>query len=390
MKNNINKAKSIKAAVLLGPKDIQIKEFPYPKLEEGSLLIRMEMSGVCGTDKHGYKGESIQYAGTEAEIYGPYPAIPGHENVGFIEEINNSNKPFLDYSGQELRVGDRVAINPDIQCGKCYDCRNNFGYTWCDNIKSYGHLACDTPPYLTGGWAEYMYVFPGSYIYKVPDDLPSELAVLAEPMAVTYALDIAKGWSALPNQGFMSGDSIVVYGVGPLGLMHLIKTQLLGAGFIIAIDISDFRLNMAKEFGADVLINPKKINEKERIKVVKSYTGGRGADVVIECVGKPQIVIEGIEMLRKGGTFLEVGNFVDMGHVSINPHRHLNSKGIKLLGMANLAHVGYVPSMKLFARHSKYYNFKQIITHKYPFTRAEDALKKSMEEDSMKVVITSH
>jgi len=94
VKNNVNKVKGIKAAVLLGPKDIQIKEFPYPKLEEGSLLIRMEMSGVCGTDKHGYKGESIQYAGTEAEIYGPYPAIPGHENVGYIEEINNSNKGF--------------------------------------------------------------------------------------------------------------------------------------------------------------------------------------------------------------------------------------------------------------------------------------------------------
>lgn len=385
---NSSVARKVKAAVLLSPGRIETQEFPYPDLGPDGIIIKMKMSGICGTDKHGYKGEAVQYKGTPREIYGPYPCIPGHENVGTIVEIDDGMKKTAEFSSQELETGDRVVVSPDIICGHCYYCRNNFGYTWCDNIRSYGHLLSTESPHLLGGWAEYMCVLPESHLYKIPDDVSDEIAVLLEPMAVTYSLDLAKSHSALPNEGFMSGDTVVILGAGSLGLCHLIKAKLLGAGDIIAMDKSDFRLNMAKEFGASYTFNVESSSSSERNQAIKELTHGLGADVVVECAGLAQVVIEGIEMLRKGGTFIEVGNFVDTGTVSINPHQHLCAKNIRLIGMTNLAYTGFVPAIKLLRRHLNFYNFAKIVTHRYPIEEAEKALLKSMDLDSMKVVIT--
>jgi len=379
--------KNIKAVVMTGPGKIEVQEFSAPKLEKGAMLVKILLSGVCGTDKHGYKGEALQYAGTEREINGPYPAVPGHENVGMVEEITPEAARQMEFSGRELKVGDRVIISPDILCGECYYCKNGFGYTWCSNIRSYGHLVSTEYPYLTGGWSEYMYVYPKSHVFKIDEDVSDEMAVLAEPMCVTYGLDVAKGHSSLPNEGFMGGDTVVVLGVGPLGMCHVMKARMLGAGKIVATDMSDFRLNMAKKFGADYVFNAGKSTAAEIAEYVKSITDGRGADVVVECTGMPKSLIEGIEMLRKGGTFIEVGSFVDKGEVPINPHRHVCSKNIRLIGMTNLAYVGYLPSLKMMKAWSKYFDFNKLVTHTYGLKDAEKAVLKSMELDSMKVAV---
>jgi len=369
------------------PGRIEIQEFTIPRLENGAMLVEILLSGVCGTDKHGYKGEAIQYAGTEREINGPYPAIPGHENVGRIVEITPEAVRRMEFSGKELKVGDRVIISPDILCGECYYCRNGFGYTWCSNIRSYGHLLSSEPPFLTGGWSKYMYVYPKSHVFKIGEDVSDEMAVLAEPMCVTYGLDVAKGHSSLPNEGFMAGDTVVVLGVGPLGMCHLIKARMLGAGNIVATDMSDYRLKMAREFGADHVFNARAHTAQEISAALKSMTDGRGADVVVTCTGMPNSLLEGIEMLRKGGTLIEVGSFVDKGEISINPHRHLCSKNIRLIGMTNLAYVGYLPSLRLMKAYTKYFDFNKLVTHTYGLEDAEKALLKSMESDSMKVAV---
>lgn len=379
--------KNIKAVVMTKPGRIEIQEFTVPKLEKGAMLVEILLSGVCGTDKHGYKGEAIQYAGTEREINGPYPAIPGHENVGRVVEITPEAVRKMEFSGKELKVGDRVIISPDILCGECYYCRNGFGYTWCSNIRSYGHFLSSEPPFLTGGWSEYMYVYPKSHVFKIEEDVSDEMAVLAEPMCVTYGLDVAKGHSSLPNEGFMAGDTVVVLGVGPLGMCHLIKARMLGAGNIVATDISDYRLKMAKEFGANYVFNARERTPQEISTAIKDMTDGRGADVVVTCTGMPNSLLEGIEMLRKGGTFIEVGSFVDKGEILINPHRHLCSKNIRLIGMTNLAYVGYLPSLRLMKAYAKYFDFNKLVTHTYGLEDAEKALLKSMEPDSMKVAI---
>lgn len=131
-------ARKVKAAVMLGPGRIETQEFPYPKIEEGAMLMKMEMSGICGTDKHAYEGKLILYAGTEAETSIKYPFIPGHENVGVVAEISKTACKKLEWSGQELKEGDRVTMCCDLVCGNCWYCRNIHGYPWCKEVKTYG------------------------------------------------------------------------------------------------------------------------------------------------------------------------------------------------------------------------------------------------------------
>lgn len=118
--------KPARAAVMVRPGKIEIQTFPLPDLEDGALLLKVEMCGICGTDKHTWHGETRQYAGTEAESDTPFPIIPGHEVIGVAAEINDCKRPRLDFNGDPLRVGDRVALCPDVVCGECYDCRHTF------------------------------------------------------------------------------------------------------------------------------------------------------------------------------------------------------------------------------------------------------------------------
>lgn len=161
----------------------------------------------------------------------------------------------------------------------------------------------------------------------------------------------------------------------------------MGAGQIIAIDRSEYRLKMAKDFGADVVLNVEKTTEEERIEKVKNLTKGRGADIVVECAGVPEVVREGIEMLRKGGMYFEVGNYVEGEEVSLSPHRHMLAKSIRLIGMTNHPYTGYGPTLELIRRYLDTIPFKRIVTHRYKIEKAKDAMLKSMELESMKVVI---
>lgn len=379
----------IKAAVIAEPGEVETRYFPYPDLDQGALLMKMEMSGICGTDKHAFKGESHLYAGTQREQFISYPLIPGHENVGTIAEITDKARDKLEFYGRELKEGDRVVMCCDVMCGHCYECRNTFGFTWCNNFKTYGvTISCEEPPHLFGGWAEYMYITPDVFIYKVPEGMPPEVAVLAEPMACTYSLDKAKDFSAMPSEGFYSGDTVLILGVGPIGLVHLIKAQILGAGKMIAVDLSQFRLDMAKDCGADYLINAQETTVDERISAVKDLTDGRGADVVVDCVGMPDVFVEGLEMLSNGGVLIEEGAFVQTGTAEVSPHRHVLAKNARILGMVNHAFTGYYPSLELMQKYADQFPFESIVTHSYQIEEAEDALIKSMQHESMKVVIT--
>ena len=381
-------AKSCRASVMVRPGKIEIQEFPFPELEDGALLLEVEICGICGTDKHTWRGENKQYAGTEAESDTPFPIIPGHEVIGVVAEINDRKKPRLDYNGERLRVGDRIALCPDVICGECYDCRHTFAFPWCENLRGYGNAFTSAePPHLFGGWAEYMYILPNAFVYKVPDGLPSRVAVMVELMAVSYNLDKVQEFFTLSGEGFAVGNTVVIQGAGPMGICHIIKARMMGAGDIIVTDRSDFRLNLAKEFGADYVLNVDQTTAKERIELVRSVTHGRGADIVAECAGIADVVPEGIEMLRKGGFYIEAGNFVEMGEVSLSPHRHFCSKNIRLIGMTNHPFTGYTPSMKMMQKQAHLFPFEKFVTHEYPLAQTEQAMLRSLEPDCMKVVV---
>jgi threonine dehydrogenase-like Zn-dependent dehydrogenase len=379
----LTSSKSVLAATLVEPGRYELREYPLPETAPGCVLVKIEMSGICGTDKHTYQGFTTQYGGRTLE----FPIIQGHENVGTVAAIGGDGK-YTDFEGVPLKVGDRVVVGANVSCGKCYYCRHDFPYYFCENTTDYGNnLSAKNPPHLFGGWSQYIYIIPGSFLVRVPDDLPSEVAVLTEIMAVSAGLDRAKQMSAFPNESFRFDDSVVVLGVGPLGMCFLMKARMLGAGTIIAVDLSDFRLNFAKRLGADFTLNATTTCTAERLAFIRSLTQGRGADVVIECAGVPQAVPEALEILRLGGMLVEAGNFSDLGEIGISPHRHLCAKNVRILGVGGEEPAAYGPAMRQMARYMKHYPLREFVTHRYRLREAEAALHKSIEADSMKVVL---
>jgi threonine dehydrogenase-like Zn-dependent dehydrogenase len=376
-------APGVLAATLVKPGKYEIREYPLPDPAAGCVLIRMEMSGICGTDKHTFQGYTAQYGGRQLE----FPIIQGHENVGTIAAIGGDGK-YADFEGVALREGDRVVVGANVACGDCYYCRHDFPYYCCEKTTDYGNnLSAKNPPYLFGGWSQYMYVVPGSFLVRVPDDLPSEVAVLTEIFAVSVGLDRAKQMSAFPNESFRFDDTVVVLGVGPLGMCFLMKARMLGAGTIIAVDKSEYRLNFAKRLGADYAANVGSMSQPQRLQMVKDLTHGRGADMVIECAGVPEAVPEALEMLRVGGLLVEAGNFSDLGEVAISPHRHICAKNARILGVGGEEPAAYGPSMRQMARYMKNYPLREFVTHRYGLRDVDAAMKKSVETESMKVVL---
>ncbi len=380
-------AQSVLAATLIEPGHYEIREYPRPDPAPGCVLVKMEVSGICGTDKHTYQGYTGQYGGNGTPKQIPFPIIQGHENVGTIAAIGG-NETCTDFEGVKLKIGDRVIIGPNVSCGSCYYCRHDFPYYCCENTVDYGNnISAKDPPHLFGGWSQYLYVVPGSFLVRVPDDLPSEIAVMTEIMAVTVGLDRAKQISSFPNESFRFDDTVVVLGVGPLGMCFVMKARMLGAGTIMAVDLSDYRLDFARKLGADVILNARQTSETDRLSAIRELTNGRGADVVVECAGVPDAVREGLEMLRLGGLLVEAGNFSDMGEIRISPHRHLCAKNVRILGVGGEEPAAYGPSMRQMARYMRQYPLKDFVTHRFGLRQVESAMQKSMAADSMKVVI---
>src|SRR5215831_753095 len=376
-------AQGVLAATLVEPGKYELREYPLPEPASGCVLVKMEMSGICGTDKHTFQGFVTQYGDRNLE----FPIIQGHENVGTVAAIGGDGR-YTDYEGIPLCVGDRVVVGANVCCGQCYYCRHDFPYYCCEKTTDYGNnLSAKHPPHLFGGWSQYIYILPGSFLVKVPDDLPSEVAVLTEIFAVSVGLDRAKQMSAFPNESFRFDDTVVVLGVGPLGMCFLMKARMLGAGTIIAVDLSEYRLNFAKRLGADHVVNARETTKAERLAFVRELTQGRGADVVVECAGVPVAVREGLDLLRLGGLLVEAGNFSDLGEVSISPHRHLCAKNVRILGVGGEEPAAYGPSMRQMARYMKHYPLRDFVTHRFALRDVEAAVKKSMAADSMKVVI---
>jgi len=380
--------KTVKAAVMVAPGKIELQELPYPDhLEPGAVIVKMEMSGICGTDKHAFKGEVTLYGGTESEQDMVFPSIHGHENSGIVVEMNGRGCD-IEYAGQDLKVGDRVTHCPNVICGRCWYCRNIHGYPYCAKHQGIGMTYyADRFPYIVGGWAEYMYLPPKTWIYKAPEYLPVEYVCLTELFVVTALLDRAKELAAHGGKGFHFGDTVVVQGSGAVGIMMIAKARLLGAGKIIALDMSDMKLNMAKEFGADIGINVSDLSDEELVEIIRDETKGRGADVVVETVGQPEVVKVGLEMLRRGGTYLETGNFVDTGGtVTLNVHRHIAAKNVLLYGNTNHPHDGYYAAMEMMWRNRERFPFEKLITHRFKLEECKEALKKAYDPDALKVV----
>jgi threonine dehydrogenase-like Zn-dependent dehydrogenase len=375
------------AATLIAPGQLELRRYPYPAvLEPGAVLLKMLASGICGTDKHTFRGETQQYAGTDHASSTPFPIIQGHENVGVIDAIGDGGATAFD--GTPLEVGDRVVPAPNRACGTCEYCIADFPYYFCRRLENYGNsLTSAEPPHLFGGWAEFLYLRPGTPVFKVPEGLPTEVAVLTELFAVTHSLDLA---AAMPRPGgFRRGDSVAIVGAGPIGIVHAAKARLMGASTVIAIDPFEPRVQLTVELGATHSIVAG-ADDPAVIDFVRDVTGGRGVDVVVDGTGYPVSFGPSLELLRDGGTLLEVGAFVDLGTVPVNPATILG-RNLSIVGVAGEDARAYDRTLAMLAEHHHHVPFERAVTHTFPLEQAEQAMQTALAADTaMKVVITPH
>jgi threonine dehydrogenase-like Zn-dependent dehydrogenase len=374
---------SVRAATLLAPHRLEVRSYPYPDaLEPGAVLLRMLASGICGTDKHTFHGETEQYLGTPKERSTPFPIIQGHENVGVVAAVGDGGA--LARGGSPLAVGDRVVPAPNRACGVCHMCARGFPYYLCRRLENYGNsLSSSAAPHLFGGWSEYLYLKPGTAVFRVPEALPDDVAVLTEIFAVTHSLERA---AQLPSPaGFRPGASVAVIGVGALGLAHAVKAALMGAGRVIAVDPSRRRLELATRLaGAEALAaGPAVVGE------VRALCAGEGVDVVVNATGFPGSFAQAVEMVRDGGLVIEVGAFVDMGDEPFNP-AVLCGRNLTLLGIGGEDLLVYESTLALLARHHTSIPLADMVSHRFAVEDAPAAMRTALDADrSAKVLITS-
>lgn len=373
---------TVAAATLVAPHRLEVREYPYPeRLEPGAVLLAMRASGICGTDKHTYRGETEQYLGTDNERSTPFPIIQGHENVGVVEAIGEDGAVAFD--GTPLAPGDRIVPAPNRACGRCHMCARGFPYYLCRRLENYGNsLTCATAPHLFGGWSHYLYLRPGTAMFRVPEALPDEIAVLTEIFAVTHSIERA---ARLPRpNGWRPGDAVVVIGAGALGLAHAIKAALMGAGQVIVIEPSPRRRALAARLAGALALGP----SPDAVAEVRAHTAGEGADLVVCATGFPGAFVQAEALVRDGGTIVEVGAFVDMGAEAFNP-ASICGRSLALLGVGGEDLGVYEGTLALLARHQKAIPFAEMISHRFDVTEAAQAMATALDpEASAKVIIT--
>lgn len=254
---------TMQAAVLVTPGHFEVREVPIPATGPDDVLVRVDRCGICGTDVHIFEGHYVADR---------LPFIPGHEFTGTLARVGER--------ASGLQVGQRVVADINIGCGHCYYCRRNEILN-CPQMRQIGI-------HRDGGFAQYVSV-PARQIIPAPDTAAAGVLALTEPVAcVVRAARKARA-------GF--GQSVVVLGAGPVGNLHIQMMRLVGAAPIIAVELSPRRAELAARAGADVVIT----DPNTMLDIVKSHTGGRGADIVIESIGSPALYARAFDLIRPGG-----------------------------------------------------------------------------------------
>jgi L-iditol 2-dehydrogenase len=266
----------LKALIYTKPYSFKYSDFPDPVAGDDDVLIRVKACGICGSDVHGFTGK------TGRRIP---PLIMGHEATGIIEGLGKNVSGF--------EKGDRVCFDSTVYCNKCEACRAGF-FNRCDKRQV---LGVSVPAFKRhGAFAEYVAV-PWWIVSKIPDELSFVHAALLEPASI--------GTHAANRAPISNDDTVVVIGAGTIGLFILQAARLRGAAKVIAVDINEFRLDLAKKLGADKLINPLKSDLSE---AVLQETEGKGANVTLEAVGYAKTFADAVSITRMGGYVVAIGN----------------------------------------------------------------------------------
>ena len=368
-----------RACVLVGPGKIEFEEFDIPEVSEDSALLKVECCGICGTDKHIFLGHSPT---------APFPFVAGHEFIGTIVKLGKKANESMAVFGGPLHEGDRVSIAPSsMSCGRCAFCLNMpHRPSFCPNRFVYGFTSTKKSPPMFGAFSEYVCLYPRTFVFKLPQNMPMKRAVLVEPVATSLRA-VERAYS--PGEAFMShgygvGRNVMVLGAGPIGAMVVACLRHSGAGMIIAQDLFASRLAMAKRMGADFLIDGPNPLEK-RLEEVRKLTGGLGPDVVIEAAGAPPAFQESLEFVRRGGKLIEVGHFTDNGMTTIHPFT-ICFKDVDIHGSWAYPALIFRDAISFLERTSL--PVEEVVTHVFPLDGFSKGLDLTGSDGVGKVAIT--
>lgn len=343
----------MKAAVLYAPNDLKVAEVKYPQVGKGDVVIRVKAAAICGTDGRIITGKKTKGV--------RYPSVIGHEFSGEIVEVGEDVT--------QLQVGDAIAVDPVIPCRSCVYCRIGKENV-CLNRQAIGYE-------FDGAFAEYVRIpeiaLASGNVFKIPKGMSYEAAALAEPLACCI--------NGQKNVGVELGDTVVIIGAGPIGLMHILLARFSGATNIIVSELNEQRREAAARCGATHVIDSTQENLSD---VVKGITEGAGADVVIIAIGIPGLVNPSLELARKGGRVNLFAGFSkdDMAEIDVNII-HYNE--LIVTGASALSREGYKQALSLIS--SGLIDIEALITHRFSLDEINQAMLSAQKGDAIKIII---
>ena len=338
----------VKQAVMIKPGEIQFKEIAKPFVRPDEVLIQVKRIGVCGSDIHVWHG---------LHPYTNYPVVQGHEVSGLVASAGDNVK------GQ-FSIGDKVVFMPQVTCGVCYPCRNGMEHI-CDDLKVMG--------FQSPGAAQEYFAVPADKVLTLPNTISLDAGALIEPISVAV--------HAIGRSGGVQGKKVVVLGAGNIGNLVGQVALASGASSLLITDISEYKLDKARQCGLFHAVNSSKIRILDSILAVM---GPDKADVIFECVGVQQTIHEAIQNARKGSKIVVVGVYgarpeVDMGLVQ--------DRELTVIGTLMYQKSDYQRAIDLVANGKL--KLSGMVTHRFPFQQYEAAyeLIDSLRGENMKVMI---
>ncbi len=345
----------MKAAYITAPMQVEVRETPIPPLPEDGILLTVKACGVCGSDLRRWR---------EGPAQGSETLIAGHEISGVVTAVGAQVS--------EFRVGEHLAVAPDVHCGKCHYCEHGL-YNLCDHLRLIGI----TPGY-DGGFAEYLVltaeILSRGIVHRAPKTLSFPQAALAEPLSSVLA--------AHAQAGTTLGDTVVVMGAGPIGCLHLAMARARGARVILS-EPSAVRRQMAERFAPELILDP---STQDVAAEVRRATDGRGADIAICANPVAATHAQAVELVRKRGTVVLFG-----GLPKANPMTTLNGNRLHYDELRVIGTFSYHPTyhaLALEAIRRGLVQSEQIITHTFPLEQAAQAFEMAASGEALKVMVT--